>query len=247
VVLDGQGADEQLCGYRKYSYFLLRELIRRGRWKKAIAQAVAMAGAWRYFKGVDVRHSMRYFGRSPQSIFVRKRLFRSAMAERFEMSPPMGDLGSMARRIKADITRFSLPSLLRYEDKNAMAFGVESRTPYLDYRVVSFLADLPISAKIDRSWTKVILRLAAAGLIPEKIRLRRDKLAFDTPQDRWLRRFLAEDVAAAYRRDGLLARVFDTERLTAAFRQFCAADPTPLSGHLFFRAFILQRWSQLFL
>ena len=127
-----------------------------------------------------------------------------------------------------------------------MAFGVESRTPYLDYRLVSYLAGLPIEAKINRGWTKYILRRAVSGLIPEKIRLRVDKLAFDTPQDRWLAGRLKTDVLEAFRTDGLLSEIVDMDCLLSAFRAYLSPARSWLPGHLFFRAFMLQRWSHLF-
>jgi asparagine synthase (glutamine-hydrolysing) len=67
-----------------------------------------------------------------------------------------------------------------------MAFSVEARVPFLDYRLVEYLFSLPASLKIRDGWTKWILRQAMQGILPEEIRLRKDKLGFPTPQGTWL-------------------------------------------------------------
>lgn len=67
-----------------------------------------------------------------------------------------------------------------------MAFGIEARTPFLDYRLVEAALALPAMQLISGGWTKAILREAMKGLLPESVRLRRDKLGFSTPETRWL-------------------------------------------------------------
>ena len=68
-----------------------------------------------------------------------------------------------------------------------MAFSIESRTPFLDYRLVEYTLRTEDSAKIKNGYTKSILREAMKGILPEPIRLRRDKKGFSTPQDEWFR------------------------------------------------------------
>jgi asparagine synthase (glutamine-hydrolysing) len=68
-----------------------------------------------------------------------------------------------------------------------MAFSIEARTPFLDYRLVERAQAVPASDLIHDGWTKAILREAMAGAIPDAVRLRGDKLGFATPERRWLR------------------------------------------------------------
>lgn len=86
-----------------------------------------------------------------------------------------------------DATQRLLPSLLRYEDRNSMAFGIETRLPFLDYRVVEFAFSLPDEQKLSGTTTKSILRRALADRIPQRVLERRDKMGFETPTDLWLR------------------------------------------------------------
>jgi asparagine synthase (glutamine-hydrolysing) len=61
-----------------------------------------------------------------------------------------------------------LPGLLHYEDRNSMAFSLETRLPFLDYRLVEFAFSLPVEQKIGRGVTKVVLRNAMEGVLPEE-------------------------------------------------------------------------------
>ncbi len=71
-----------------------------------------------------------------------------------------------------------------------MAFSIEARVPYLDVRVVEFIAALPLKQKIQNGVTKVSLRRAIKGLIPESIRCRMDKMGFVTPEEIWMKESL---------------------------------------------------------
>ena len=81
----------------------------------------------------------------------------------------------------------SLPQLLRYEDKNSMAFSRETRLPFLDYRLVELIYSMPVEEKIEGAVTKKIMRNAMTGMVPDRIRNRYDKIGFETPQDLWFR------------------------------------------------------------
>jgi asparagine synthase (glutamine-hydrolysing) len=244
VVLDGQGADEQLCGYRKFSYFYLRHLFSWRAGGSFLRESLFALANLSFFTGVDFRHSLRYFG-------LGRRLGGVFTILHPEAFPPgedqnvIGWNGSLARRIMLDMARFSLPSLLRYEDKNSMAFSVESRTPYLDFRLVEYLACLPLSLKIRNGWTKYILRQAMKGIIPEKVRLRKDKLAFDTPQDFWIRNEWRDAFIRAFSSDGWLTVFLKRKRLLEEFDAYLRGKSW-LSGSFFFRTFILQKWAERF-
>jgi asparagine synthase (glutamine-hydrolysing) len=85
-----------------------------------------------------------------------------------------------------DITRRSLPRLLRFEDRNSMAFSLESRVPFADDpRLIELVYSLPDSARIWRGWSKYVLRQAMAGVVPDKVRWRKRKLGFSVPERRW--------------------------------------------------------------
>ena len=83
--------------------------------------------------------------------------------------------------------RETLPRLLRYEDRNSMAFSVESRVPFLTPDLVCFLGRLPEKYIIAPDGTsKAVFRKAMRGIVPDVILDRRDKIGFLTPEHRWL-------------------------------------------------------------
>jgi asparagine synthetase B (glutamine-hydrolysing) len=74
---------------------------------------------------------------------------------------------------------------LRNFDRMSMAHGVESRAPFMDWRLVCFAFSLPVDAKVGSGCTKRILREAMRGILPEGIRTRKSKLGFASPMPSW--------------------------------------------------------------
>ncbi|MHC9540247.1 MAG: asparagine synthase (glutamine-hydrolyzing) [Vulcanimicrobiota bacterium] len=90
--------------------------------------------------------------------------------------------------------RQSIPTLLIVEDANSMIFSIESRTPFMDYRLVEFMFGLDINWKIKNAITKYIHRQALDQILPPKVRDRKDKKGYPTPFSLWLRGPLKEEV-----------------------------------------------------
>jgi asparagine synthase (glutamine-hydrolysing) len=181
VVLDGQGADEQLGGYLGYIVPYLRSL-------KTQPLTLLREGI---YGGL---HHRGFFLDARKQIAARSER-RSLLRGEIPAIDRYG--GSLPEVLYREIRSTNLPSLLHYEDRNSMAFGVESRVPFLDYRVAEFLASLPLDQKIRHGVTKHVLRQAIRGLVPENIRCRMDKMGFVTPEEVWMKedlRPLIEDI-----------------------------------------------------
>ena len=104
------------------------------------------------------------------------------------LANPLTDRGfDLNRALHSDLTRYSIPQLLRYEDKNSMRWSIESRVPFLDYRLVELAMSLPSGYKIRKGTTKYILRKAMKGLVSDRILERKDKIGFATPDESWMR------------------------------------------------------------
>ncbi len=96
-------------------------------------------------------------------------------------------VGNLNRFLADSVLKFSLPELLRYEDRNSMAFSIESRPLFSDdVEVIDFAFSVPADAKIRDGWTKYILRRSMEGILPEKVLWRKDKFAFFTPEHEWV-------------------------------------------------------------
>jgi asparagine synthase (glutamine-hydrolysing) len=202
VLLDGQGGDEVLGGYRYHLGPFLAETVRARGWTAAareIAQIHATSGVGRpLLAGLLAYHALpvpaalraraiarfashRRLDAAVLDPAVRRRLGSAAASGRHRRR------ASLLEERREGLLRTSLPALLRYEDRNSMAFSVEARTPFLDFRLVERALALPSSDLVHGGWTKAILRDAMAGIIPDAVRWRRDKLGFATPETRWLR------------------------------------------------------------
>ncbi|MCE5249482.1 asparagine synthase C-terminal domain-containing protein, partial [bacterium] len=198
VTLDGQGADEELAGYHYLFPVFFAGLMRN---MKPL-QAWREFAAYRSLTGAPLVRSLSAAG---AGFLSHRAMIR--MANRYDrgrnVSWVNGDIVNIARTIESPqtpefsdrlngrlyelFTRSSLPALLRYEDRNSMAFSVEARLPFLDHRLVSFLFSLPSDQKIRSGRTKYVMREALKGLVPESIRTRSDKVGFSTPEAHWYR------------------------------------------------------------
>jgi asparagine synthase (glutamine-hydrolysing) len=197
VILDGQGADELFAGYRPYLARRLSELLASFR----LPDAMRFVAAMRKLPGAGARLIAQAF--EPAVSPGLRGLARRVVGRPF--LPPWIDgawfTGKNAfatgRALKASpllfhdalvqsLTETVLPALLRYGDRNSMAFSIESRVPFL----IPALADLAYSLPADRlvsgeAVSKAVLRDAMRGLVPDAILDRRDKIAFSTPDRMW--------------------------------------------------------------
>jgi asparagine synthase (glutamine-hydrolysing) len=173
VVLDGQGADELLAGYIGYQGSYLRGLISSFRWGTALRELTG-----------SLRHHRGFFHSALGQLFVRRGR-RGLLTRQAASLDRYG--GSLDAILARELASTNLPALLHYEDRNAMAFSIESRVPYLDYRFVEYVASLPLDQKIRGGITKIALRKAIRGVVPESIRCRMDKMGFVTPEEVWMR------------------------------------------------------------
>jgi asparagine synthase (glutamine-hydrolysing) len=80
-----------------------------------------------------------------------------------------------------------IPHALRINDRINMAFSIESRAPFLDYRLTEFCLQLPDTLKIRNGISKYILRQALRDVLPEKVLYRKVKQGFPTPTAKWFR------------------------------------------------------------
>jgi asparagine synthase (glutamine-hydrolysing) len=242
VLLDGQGADEQLAGYRKFILVYLRQLVRDSRYARAGREAVAFLLRPEILRTSRLVDGRRYLWSSLPEIGV---LWPSQLKPPRPETLGIGDC--LARRLEADMTRFSLPVLLRFEDRNMMAFGVESRVPFVDHVFVEWLAKLPTSLRLSGGWSKRILREAMVGVLPECVRQRRSKLGFLTPEPAWLAgplsSWLRDTLAAPHH----LGNVVDLAGVSRLLAQRAAGDRSLALENMLFRLAIYESWGRQFL
>src|SRR5487761_99405 len=203
VLLTGQGTDEQLGGYNKYLYFYLMDCVRRGHWLKGAATAARFGLRGTVFREFTFEEARRYLP------WLRQRGVRDYAGPALEHCTvaDTGMAGSYAEREYLDVCRYSVPMLLHYEDRMSMSHSREIRVPFLDYRIVEYLARVPVEQKLNRGWIKWILRQAIAGQVPEAIRWRKDKKGFNIPGKEWARSHFRDAFMARFSDDMLAGRL----------------------------------------
>jgi asparagine synthase (glutamine-hydrolysing) len=200
VMLDGQGADEMLAGYRWYLSARLASLLRQGRFPEAwrfahqVRKLPGTGGLVRLCLragGFMLPGGWQVLGRE----LLGKDLMLPWMNEHWFLHQgviPVPARGPACRdvlrhELLQTLVTTSLPMLLRYEDRNSMAHGIESRVPFLTAPLAEFILRLPEEYLISpEGTTKNVFRLAMRGLVPEAILGRKDKIGFATPEQSWL-------------------------------------------------------------
>jgi asparagine synthase (glutamine-hydrolysing) len=158
----------------------------------------------------------------------------------------LGASGSIAERQKIDLLYSSIPSFLRHEDRNSMAHSVESRHPFLDYRLVEFAVSCPSDFKLRDGWSKWILRNAMQGILPEKVRLRKTKLGFDAPDGTWMRLGLQNGQRELWDTPKLrMERFLHGTNLARECQKFLRRAPSALPAGSLFLAISLELWAQV--
>jgi asparagine synthase (glutamine-hydrolysing) len=248
VMLDGQGADEVLAGYRPMLGALVSSHLMSGR----LAEAAAVSRQIQRTTGMTsaalalsilpwhVPSSVRAFARR-----TARRQASSLVSQALAGSAAQGDVADGERRnfgsYLKERVEDGLPHLLRYEDRNSMAFSIEARVPFLDHRLVEYAFGKGSAYRVRDGWSKWILRAAMHGSLPDSITWRRDKVGFETPERDWLREWLAADLSGW--RDELTACPFldarGVGRITSAF-----ARGAPV-GETLWRARCLAAWYRM--
>ena len=242
VLLDGQGADEQLAGYRKFILVYLRQLIAAGHYARALREALAFFSSPEILKTTRLVDGRRYFLTSVPEV---NQLWTGDSKPVRPVSIALGN--SLGSRLKVDMTHFSLPVLLRYEDRNTMAFGVESRVPFVDHVLVEWLAKLPADMRLFHGWTKYILRDALVNVLPERVARRKSKLGYSTPERDWVAGPLASWQNETLAAPEYLSEVVDPNGIRQLLSRHTAGDRSLALTNILFRLALYESWARRFL
>ncbi len=194
VLLDGQGGDELLGGYRWHFPVFHGQMLKEMRLKELYTELRAT----RDVTGVSMMNLVAPVALKVAKSFVpqilRGKLLEvsaylgSDFAGKRSRSPGIllkSDF-NLQRRLWEEETLFNLQQLLHYEDRNSMAFSIEARVPFIEHRLIEFVMKVPAVYKIHRGWSKYLLRNAMEGLLPKDIQWRKDKMGFVTPEEAWI-------------------------------------------------------------
>lgn len=201
VTLDGQGADEQLGGYLTYLSIYFSKLPFKELLKEIRAFKDVPNGKKYILIGVFLNLLIKVFGENTTKKLVK------FISNVFNKSPELLLEFNLNKKLAND-TMSSLITLIHYSDRVSMAHSVESRMPFMDYRLVEFLASIPYKYKIHNGWTKYIARLAFDQKLPDEIVWRKDKMGWPIPHDYWFRGNLKGWLISTIRESSFIKKVF---------------------------------------
>ncbi len=206
VSLDGQGADEIFAGYGTYRTAILRENIFSYGFLKEYFKH------YKSFALQDVKlllvsffpklFEKLYFEKRAKKIFNKKIAFLSSLKKSFS------NFDNLNRKLKFDVEEY-LSVLLRYVDRNSMAKSIESRAPFLDYKLIDYAFTLPSNLKYKNGFSKYILRKTFEDEVSADIIWNRDKKGFPVPQTEWCKSDVFTLLAHKYIEKSKLLKALD--------------------------------------
>jgi asparagine synthase (glutamine-hydrolysing) len=212
VLLDGQGGDETLLGYERYYPALIKSLPL----VKKIAALKEISENSKLNLLQSVLYTM-YFSNSSIRINQLKRkaaFYHKSFTSYVDYSPIIqlaDSYNNIEKLQKLEIETTQLSHLLKYEDKNSMAHGIETRLPFLDYRCVETALSINIQHKINKGWTKYCLRKMADKKLPDSIIWRKNKIGFEAPTNVWLKN--NEHIALQVKKSAILNKILKNVKI----------------------------------
>jgi asparagine synthase (glutamine-hydrolysing) len=236
VTLNGQGGDEVLSGYWQCYFVHLQRLARQFHFLQLST----------HFGGALLP------GGNPELVRMMPRMFKRFLARRSAPPETRGPLdqalhmGAREWRVY-EIRELILPRLLKWDDRNFMAFSVEGRYPFLDHTLIELCLSFAPGVLYDRGWTKEPLRRGLDGLLPASILRRRSKIGFETPQNRWLVGPLAPLVDSVVAGDSPVWQYTDPRAARELARQVRESrGELPERQQALLRIVLLDRWLRVF-
>ncbi len=263
VLLDGHGGDEVVS----HGYGLLDELAARGAWLSLLREAKGAADNYGRSRLVlarrvaarqqrtDARILARLLSpfdreaarpdRAPAHLVSRDLVSRSRLGERLRGFARPESAGSEQAQHRAVLADPLQPYAFEVHAAFYRSMGIEARYPFWDRRVVEFCLGLPAHEKLSRGWSRLVLRRAMAGIVPDSVLQRRDKIDFTVHLARGLvhhHRDRIEHLFASA--DSPLAPYVDLDRARALFDRIVTA-PDAAAGRevqMVWRAVALGIW-----
>lgn len=200
VLLNGQGADETMFGYERYYAWYLKDIWERdgvGGFLKEFNQVTAnsrlskitLVSYMIYFLNYSLRKKRNEIRmKKYASSYLMKLFHENGNVRRYISFNNMEDLQYN------EIRGTQLAHILHGDDREYMAFSMESRVPFIDYRYIEEAIKIPPHLKIVNGYTKYPLRRHIDGRLPDSVVWRKNKMGWPSPRKRWIERFDKERI-----------------------------------------------------
>lgn len=221
VLLNGQGADELFGGYSHHYYYLFASLLKSLRFRK-LSREITLLRQNRNISNLKILR---------QTILP--------IIQSLTNNP------SFLKMNQREIEHSPLREYLKYDDRTSMAFGLEARVPFLDYRIVEFAQKLDPKFKIDHFENKKIVRGYAKDIIPKIVTERKDKMGFVSPQEVWQKTELKNTIDLVMNKikaNGFYSSV-NVNSLMKTYKNY--QEGTNNNWPYIWRNYCLYKWSEL--
>jgi len=253
MTLSGDGGDELFLGYGAYQWArrLANPLTGWLRWPASMLiphGPMKYRRAARLFEKVPAEQLKSHIFSQEQYLFSRKEIeglvmepFRSRFELREDFLPPVSQLSSEEQQAFFDLAYYLPDDLLVKVDRASMQFALETRVPLLDYRIVEWAVNLPVSMKLKNGESKWLLKQLLFQYLPEEF-FQRPKRGFAVPLKKWLKAEL-RDFAMDYLNDEAIRRagVLEPTRVKKLLDAFYNRNQDYLYNRIWL-LLILQRW-----
>lgn len=244
VIINGQGADETMFGYERYYVWYLKNILRQCGLVAYLKEMHRITSNSRLGLRELIEYSL-YFGNARIRRYRCRRRMKPYVTNRiidcFDNNRSVDkflEFQSLEDMQYNELRGTQLTHILRMDDRNYMAFSMESRVPFIDYRYVESAVSIPEEMKIKDGFTKYLMRKYIEGKLPDEVVWRKNKMGWPSPRDRWIERLNKTEVEKLFinpRSD----KYFDIEKVRELWRN----DPRAfafekfLSVELFMRLF----------
>lgn len=193
VILNGQGADEYMAGYHYLIGFLYRQHFNEAKYRILLNDIYKFYKVHKTFIPLTTGAFYMLPGWLKRSIMFNHSSFMNKSFNneysKLKDNYIIDKLYSSKTLKESFLNHFEhkFEHNLLWADKSGMKYSLETRFPFLDHNIIEKMINTDTKHIYSDGITKVILRDAMKGVIPEKVRNRMDKVGFGTPQDVWFR------------------------------------------------------------
>lgn len=255
VALNGQGGDELLAGYHTYFKYYYLDLVKNIQFLK-LAKELKL-----YQKdfNLSINEIVNLFTKIGLRLFLPDKLLKhheyKEVANKGFYTNQLFEYknvielnkkykNELNNNLYQTLVNTSIPHLLHWEDRNSMAHSVESRVPFLDYRLAEWIFSIPVNQKIRGAETKFVLRNGMKNILPEKVRNRKDKVGFATPTDLWTNKLLKNEISELFASSSFKQRgIFEASKIESAYQK----SPSTFKANEIWRILSMEMWFRIFI
>lgn len=241
VLLSGQGGDELFAGYIPYFMSYVNTAQDAYAVWEILRESVQGFDLYSGF----IKQKLQDILKKDNRLNIRSLLNEGTVQSLDKSEWSFQHRRNLNSRLFEDLTATTVPSLLRYEDKNSMSHSLESRVPFLDHELVELAMQLPADQKIKHGWNRYVYRNAMKGLMPEKIRTRRSKIGFVNSEWEWLQA-RADYIREIFSSDSFRSRKYwDSGKVLSEFNQWVGGNKFG-DGLMFWRILSVELWMRTY-